>query len=521
MHPKINNILLWAMISIILLFPDPTGAAIKEVTLFPNSALVVETAKIIPQCSPAEKCKAIINIPPQADPESLVVALPANSRMKIDDIQISSVERQDEAKIADLRKQIAKLKDDRKEMQARLQALESQIQFWQMQTKAKTKSVADADNLSAAIGRNVRKLSQDKFTGETDLEKINKQLKELQDKLNQAAGKKETNWQAILTISGPGPQETIFSYHYNLGGCGWLPLYRIEAFPAENNVSFSWDAQLWQSSGEDWKQIQVNLATMQPVMKITPPELPSWIIRPKPQPVYKSLRRETMSAPAMMEKSASVDSENEDSAVVETAKTTYSVWSIGKKNIPAGARQRFKIKEENWPVAFNYLARPSLSPQAFIRASVKFEKSMEIPAGQAIFFIDGAALGKRNFSFAGREGTLFFGGSPLISVTTSKITDQAGEKTIFQDKQTQLWKWFIEANNAGSNNIKLWIEEPAPQVRDERIRLKFKQNPEPLEKDQAKFVWLLDVPAAQKKTIENTIELEAPKDLKLDLGWSR
>ena len=60
-----------------------------------------------------------------------------------------------------------------------------------------------------------------------------------------------------------------------------------------------------------------------------------------------------------------------------------------------------------------------------------------------------------------------------------------------------------------------------PQARDERIHLTFKQNPEPAEKDYAKFVWFLDVPAQQKNIIQTNIELEAPKDMNIDFGWRR
>ncbi len=63
------------------------------------------------------------------------------------------------------------------------------------------------------------------------------------------------------------------------------------------------------------------------------------------------------------------------------------------------------------------------------------------------------------------------------------------------------------------------IEEPLPQARDKRIKFNFKPNPEPAEKDHAKFVWLLNVPAGQKKTIQNNIELEAPNDMNIDFGW--
>jgi uncharacterized protein (TIGR02231 family) len=506
------------LIIFILLLPYVAHAAIKEVTFFPNSASISETTKVQLQCSDSEKCKASIILSPQADTESLVVSLPSGSRIKIEDLQVKQIQRQDDARIAELRKQIAKLKEERKDFQARLQGLEVQIQFWQMQTKAKTKNIADADNLAAAIGRNIRKASQEKFSVETELEKNDKRGRELQDSLNQAAGKKETAWEATLTFTGPGQNGIVLSYTYNLRGCGWLPLYRIEALPAENRISFFWEAQLWQSSGEDWKQVQVNLATLQPVMTVAPADLPPWIIKPRPAQIYKSTRQEKAATAPMMTLG---NDGNQELAVEETVRTTYSVWSIGKRNIIAGTGQRLKVKEENWPAEFLFLARPSMNPQAFVQARFRFDKSVEIPSGQATFLIDGAILGKRNFALAGTEGMLFFGTSPFISVTATTLADKSGAKTIFQNKQTRLWQWLIEAKNSSNADIKLRIEEPCPKARDERIHLTFRPSPEPIEKDHEKFVWLIDLASQQKKTIQNTIELEAPKDMDLDMGWRR
>jgi uncharacterized protein (TIGR02231 family) len=503
------------IIVLFLLLPISSMATVKEVTLFPNSAKISETAKINPQCF--GKCKTVIILPSQADPESLVVSLPPQSRVKIEDVQIKPAQVQDEIKIADLRKQITSLQNERKEKQAKLQALEAQLQFWQAQTKAKTKTVADSYKLADAIGKNVRISNQEKFVIETQLEKIDKNIKKLQEELNQAAGHKETAWEIILTLSGSNQNEISFSYTYSLAGCGWLPLYRIEALPADKSVSFSWEAEIWQSSGEDWKQVQLNLATLQPLMNVNPPEIPAWII--KPHKLYKASRSKNVAAAPLMEKDSTSDDEALGAAPAETQNTTYSVWSLGKKNIPAGDRQRLKIKDESWPAEFLFLARPAINPQAFVRAQVKLAQPAEIPPGQAIFVIDGAVLGKREFSFADSEGTFFFGTSPMISVTSSTIADQSGEKTIFQDKQTRSWQWMIEAKNSSNADIKLRIEEPVPQARDKRIHLNFKQNPEPAEKDHTKFVWLLDVPAGQKKTIQNNIELEAPSNMDIDFGW--
>ncbi|MEN6423206.1 MAG: mucoidy inhibitor MuiA family protein [Smithella sp.] len=503
------------IIILILLLPAGSMAAVTEVTLFPTSAKISEIEKIIPQCDKG-KCRTVINLPSQADPESLIVSFDPVNRIKIEDTQIKPIQVQDETRIAELRRQIAALQDERKEKQAKLQALTAQLQFWEAQTKAKTKTVADSYKLADAIGKNVRISSQEKFAVETQLEKIDKNIKKLQEELNQAAGKKETAWEITLTLSGAVLDEISLSYTYSLAGCGWLPLYRLEARPKDKSVSFSWEADVWQSSGKDWKQVRLNLATLKPIINVEPPEMPEWIIRPRT--LYKAARGKNADAATFSQKEALAE-EIPESAPVETRNVTYSVWSLGEKNITAGGKQRLSIKNDAWPAEFLFLARPAINPQAFVRARVKFDQPAEIPYGQALFIIDGALLGKRDFSFAGSETVIFFGTSPLVSVTSTTLADQSGRKTIFQDKQTRSWQWLIEAKNASDADIKLRIEEPVPQARDERIKLNFRQNPEPAEKDHVQFVWLLDVPAGQKKTIQNNIELEAPGDMNLDFGW--
>jgi len=321
---KANNYYIHHMLIIVLflLLPISSMATVKEVTLFPNSTKISETATINPQCTKG-KCISVITLPPQADPESLVVSLPPQSRVKIEDARTKPIQVQDDARIAELRKQISGLESEKREKQSKLQALDAQLQFWQAQTKAKTKTVADSYKLADAIGKNVRRDHQEKLTIETHWGKIEKNIKNLQEELNQAAGHKETAWEIILTLSGSNQNEITLSYTYSLAGCGWLPLYRVEALPTDKSVSFSWEAEIWQSSGEDWKQVQLNVATLQPVINVNPPEIPEWII--KPQMLYKASRSNNVAAAPLMEKDASSDDVALGAAPAEIKNTTYSV----------------------------------------------------------------------------------------------------------------------------------------------------------------------------------------------------
>ncbi len=287
--------------------PGVSGAVVKEVTLFPHSASIEESAKISALPADPGKNQVIISLPPQTDPESLAVSASGTNRLRIEDIQVKQVQRIDENRISQLRGQLKKARNEKREMHARSQALDIQLQFWQAQTKAKTKTIAEADALASAIGRNSRKILAEKNSIDTDLERIEKQIKELQENLTQAAGKNEKAWQAAIALSGSAGQDAVLHYSYMLSGCGWQPLYRLEALPSSNTILFSWEAEIWQSTGNDWNLAQIRIATLQPVRTLSPQDLPQWVIKPRTAEVYKSSARER-SAPARLSLSDADDS---------------------------------------------------------------------------------------------------------------------------------------------------------------------------------------------------------------------
>ena len=506
-----------------LLSPRPGLAMPREVTLFPASAQVLETAKL--KTVPVGNLKkTTFTLPAQADPASLVTRLIPAGKARILDQAWRQIVRPDDEKIQELRKRIETVRSERNAVQATIKALDTQIQFWQLQTKARAKTLADAGNLAAAIGRNVKKSYQDKMAREPELEKLEKRLSELQDELNRRVGRKDNAWEVTLLLSGVPPAgEVSVEYSYSLAGCGWSPRYRLEARPRDRQILFTWEAEIWQSSGQDWGQVAMNLATLQPSSAIAPPDLPPWVIKPRELIVAKkaaSKRSRSKALAAVAER----DEAAEDAAPAppqEDMQSTYSLWRLGKVTLPAGVQQRVQVKDEAWTADFAHLVRPGLSGHAFVRAAVLFPEAVEIPPGEAIYMMDGAILGKRNFSLAGREGSLFFGEDPFVSAKVDLLSRQSGEKTFLADRQTHRWEWRTDVENRRDIPVRVRLEEPVPQSRDERIRLTVKNDPEPAEQSTAAWTWVLDVPPGRNKSIATTIGLEAPRDMVIDLGWRK
>ncbi len=501
-----------AILIFIFCLPAASWSLPREVTFFPASAQVIEAAKVKLQPEGTQR-KALIILPGQADPDSLVVRITNDPKVQIDDINWRQVSRQNDDKIAGLVRQLEKLKETRKNIQATIRSLDAQIQLWQLQTKAKLKTLADVQNMSAAIGRNIQKAYHDRLSKESELEKIDKQIREAQDNLDRAAGTKETGWEVTVLLSGSRGSEATLAFSYSLAGCGWHPLYRLDAKPKDKQITFTWEAEIWQSSGQDWNNVSVNLATLKPPSSISPRDLTPWIIKPRPHIRKEGARQKAlkMEAPALSEDAAGQPRQDKQ--------TTYSIWQIGTKNIPAGAKQRMKIEGELWPAEFTYLARPSQGSQVFLRGKVNLAEAKDIPSGSCLYIVDGAILGKRNFSLAGQEATIFFGIDPLVTATTQLMSKKSGEKTFLQDKQTYTWQWRTDIQNSRNTPVRVLVEEPNPQPRDERIAVTLKCDPDPVEKTPSSLTWDINIGAGQKRSLLMTVRIEAPKDMDLDLGW--
>ena len=509
------------LILLLFLFPAGASAVPREVVIFPNSARVTDVVRISPQATGQGSLKALATLPAQAVPESLTTRLDPNVPLRIEDQSWRQINRQEEGKIAELQKKLQHLKMEKIAMLAAFQSLEAQLQFWQAQAKTKARTSDETVGLAALIGKNVKKDMQEKLTLEPDLERLDKIIRELQDEINRIAGQKDTLWEVTLILSGSPVRETNLTMTYTLKGCGWLSHYRLDARPRDGVIRFAWEAEIWQSSGIDWNQAETELATLQPLSAIAPPDLPPWIIRPRPG-VLMTQDRQKAELRAASAAGAALSAEAQDeSAPSETRRTTYAVWSLGKRTIPAGSRRRLNIREEVWPAEFVHVLRPSQTSQSFIRAAVNLPEGREIPAGTASFLMDGAVVGNRQFTFAGQEGNLFFGTDPLVTVRSILISRKSGEKGLITDRQTEEWGWRLDILNAGSSSVRIRLEEPLPQPRDERIKMTFQLVPEPQEKSSSKLTWLMEVPAGGKQSLFTTVRLEAPKEMNLDLGWRR
>lgn len=501
--------------AIMLLFPFWAWAAPTQVTLFPNSAQVEEVSAVTPETAEAGLSACTLTLPAQADPASLRFGRLADGGT-IADLSWKTRREQNHSAIEPLNRRLDELKAERSEVLSELEGVRGRMAFWKAQTLPAEKNVAALRELAAEMGKALREDSARAQGLETRLEELNTKIAWVEKEIADAAGQGRTVWEVRVLVAGTAPKE--LGYAYTLRDCGWTPLYRLEAAPASGSIDFSWQAKVWQRSGQDWSDVRLFLATMQPQIQAEPSSLPPWEIGPL------RVFRKAMAGAPMMAMSSDAASEEmlapAPSEPVQVRHSTYAAWDMGKKSIPAGETRILEIERDAWPVRFTHLIRPSLDSKAFVQATAEFTEPREFPPGTAFFFIDGAMVDQRQFSLSGREATVFFGTDPLLTCTTVLNDKKTGEKGIFKQKQTFLRQWTMTVRNASDRPARVRIEEPRPLPRDERINLELTAKPEPLKEDDPEILaWNSTVAAGAEMTISLDLKLDAPEDLNIDPGW--
>ncbi len=491
-----------------LLAPLQAPASPREVLVFPDSARVWDAGEFDVQDKNGRTALRL-ELPAQADPSTLLVRPEEPGQFSIADVQWDRTDPEDSKRVRELREKIREHKSRRQQQEAVLNAYAARIAFWESR-RDHHEEASRMDQVATNIFDALKLAYLEKSEAGDELQEIEKRIQELQDRLREITGAEHKTWEVLVFLDGADSSGTAgIAFNYMLSGCGWEPEYRLQADSAEGRVQFTWEARVWQSSGHDWQDTRISLATLEPRVDLDPPDIPEWIVRPLPEAGLPGPRDVRLS---VMETAA-------DKAPVQERRGQFSVWHLGEQDLAAGERPRIKIQEETWPADFVRLLRPSRSDKAFLRAELDLDEVQNIPQGKAMFFHDQAMIGRRDFSFTGSEKTLYFGEDPFVTAKTTTKASASGTRGIIRERQTYRWHFLINVQNNHDHPARIRLEEPRPVLGDDDMQASFDLTPEPERKTESLFIWEVDLDGGEKRQVDLQMEIQAPKDMDVDWGW--
>ncbi len=106
---------------------------------------------------------------------------------------------------------------------------------------------------------------------------INEELGKLRLQLNQLQGKKaRATSEVLVEVSANNAVDAGITLKYMVRSAGWSPCYDIRVADITRPLQLTYKAQVYQSTGEEWKEVALALSSGQPDKDAIMPELRPW-----------------------------------------------------------------------------------------------------------------------------------------------------------------------------------------------------------------------------------------------------
>ncbi|MCH6235070.1 DUF4139 domain-containing protein [Cognataquiflexum rubidum] len=252
---------------------------IKEVTVFLNGAQVFETGTV--QLSAGETVLKIANRSPYLDEKSLQVKatgaftiLSVNRRPNFLENKIISKNDSLLGVLSDERLKLEKLSAEADVLKEKYSVLNNNknlggqnngltmvqlkqaVDFFEKEmSDIKTREIQNRMNTSATKNR---------------IERLEKTLDESQNQPITPIS------EIYIKVSAERPTTASFSISYLVGNAGWFPKYDIRVQDITKPLNLSYKAEVWQNTGNDWKNVKLRFSNGEPNRSGIMPELQKW-----------------------------------------------------------------------------------------------------------------------------------------------------------------------------------------------------------------------------------------------------
>lgn len=521
--------------------PAVLGSAIESVTVYPSSALVTRNSE-----APGPGEFVFMNLPAALDGETV--------RVRAEGLQVMGVETRarfvralPSERLAELKAREAVLVAESESLKASQRAAESQVEFF-AQLLAEGPEAQSSETLrpdpatweagAAFLVAGYTEALGSQRQAERRVVAKAEELKTLRAEIAAGeGGQGHTVQDVFVSLEGPRGRGGALELSYLVHGASWAPAYDLRANQRLASVELVYRADVRQTTGEDWSDVELLLSTANPeVGAMAPPLGALWLSLwdpTVPRARSKSLgfasdRR--MAAPA--ESPATAAPADYYAAVLQGAGSLrYRV--ARRESIPSRRdSSRVLIGRADLTVAAEHRCVPALDPNVWLRARTTNDSSWVMLEGPAAVYFGGDFVGRTQLGMVrlGEQFDLDLGMDPGVTVERIELEKSAGSSGFFGSRKTETYSWRLVFDAAGAvgtlpnGAVRVIVQEVLPRSNDERLKVELDHAVPALSKaerwkagrdDEGFLTWEIDIPGNGQKTLEWGYELTFPEDLEV------
>jgi len=232
---------------------------------------------------------------------------------------------------------------------------------------------------------------------------IDKVRREINDLGNQAQ-KQKNMVEVLIDVKKEGKVKLDLSYI--VYGPSWQPVYDLRVDSDKKTMNLTYKSNIYQTTGEDWGNVDLKLSTAKPNISAQPPELyPQYVSIYQPrQTRAKRQKSAPMAQPSMSNEMkftiSGMSAEESLNALEMDMAQSVSTVESGATSVVFDIDGRSTIKSDNdphlvtitiqdFPAGFRYSAIPKNSQYAYLKAKVSNDSDYPFLPGKTNVFLDG------------------------------------------------------------------------------------------------------------------------------------
>jgi uncharacterized protein (TIGR02231 family) len=304
-------------------------------------------------------------------------------------------------------------------------------------------SVVELEKMATYYRTRVEEIHNKQYDISVQEPKLQEKINAIQDQINTYNAENSKNLaDIIVSVKSNIVGNVEFELTYQVGNVGWSPFYDIRAESTSSPVVVCAKANVWQNTGENWKDVKLFISTGNPSLSNNIPTFNPYYLaiypeyqrnktpvrggrgnaKPMAAPMAPAAQKsyEGMAAASDMEESNSTMlwTNNIESTTNNIFDITipYSIKTDGKPNT-------VDIQKYEIPAKFSYIARPKQEAAAFLEAKISDWNQSGLLTGEASVYFDGSYVGKTIFetNLTSDTMSISFGRDNNISIQRKRV----------------------------------------------------------------------------------------------------
>lgn len=506
-------------------------AGIKHVTVFPDRAQVNHEAAI--SLTPGRTILKLSGLSPYIDPQSVQVKGFGEFTILAVNQQNNFLENlEDDPEVKDINSQIDALQAKVEDEKAAISVLQEKASFLAankaLLVKETTITAEQVKNIMDLYTANVEQVTLTTLKKQRLIKEYEKQITALQQQISSRMEKKSLpSGEIYVTISNEKQVSGKLDINYVVTNAGWYPSYDIRVDDIKNPVSISYKANVYQNTGNAWKDVKLSFSNATPWVSGNIPELYPWFIDfytirpPMPAPRASSVRKaqtnemyEMAEAPAEADaaiypvaEGPRVQKQEGETTVTFDVETPYTIAADGKM-------QTVEIQRLTAPADYKYLTLPKKSQLAYLTANIMDWAGLSLQSGEATLYFENSFVGQSYLNVNQLTDTLTvsLGNDNSILVKREKRKEFTSTRVLGSNK-TETHSFLITIRNNKSTPVRITVKDQLPVSSNSSIEVQTAELSGGKHDTQTGYVsWDLELKPSESKQLILSYSVKYPRD---------